>query len=456
MLQRGIGAGMGVRARVVAACIMGLMVSPALATGFFLNQQSVQGLGRTDAGNAVAAGDPSTVYSNPAGLPYLWRDSATQGSNTLFAFSTHLIIPTSDHVNTGSTATTPGSGGAAVRYAGVNFSDPTEPTPVPNMFIAHKLAGDNAYVGLAITSPFGLSAKYSDDWFGRYDATEVSLRTVNFAMVGAYQFTPALSVGGGLDVQYARSKLVQAVPNPLNAGGPTAATDARAESTGTAWTPGFNIGAMYQADDATRFGLHYRSAMHHKITGTVTTTGLTGALAAGNGVVGATSQLNLPQIVTAGVMRRIGDKLTVYGEIDWYGWSIVKELRVQFDNGTADAVRPANYRNTFAYAVGADYAWSERLTVRGGVQFDFTPTVDATRDTTFPDSDRIVFATGASYRFNRRTYFDFAAGHVKFRTAGIGITRSFFTGTAVASTATISDSVTPSVTTVSAQVRYAF
>ena len=454
MLQVMGGAGIGVR--VVAASMLGTLASPAFATGFFLNQQSVQGLGRTDAGNAVAAGDPSTVYSNPAGLPYLWRDSATQGTDTLFAFSTHLIIPRSDHLNAGSTATTPGSGGAAVNSGGVNFSDPTEPTPVPNLFIAHKLAGDKAYVGLAITSPFGLAAKYSNDWFGRYDSTEVSLRTVNFAMVGAYQITPALSVGGGLDVQYAKSKLAQAVPNPLNAGGPTIATDAHSESNGTAWTPGFNIGMMFQADEATRLGLHYRSAMRHRIDGTVTTTGLTGGLAAGNGVVGAHARLNLPQIVTAGVMHRLNDKLTLYGEIDWYGWGIGKELRVTFDNGTADAVRPSNYRNTFAYAVGADYAVNPQWVLRGGVQLDFTPTVDATRDTTFPDANRLVFAAGASYRFSKRTYLDFAAGHVKFRTAGIGVTRSFFAGTAAASTATISDLVTPSVSTVSAQVRYAF
>ena len=59
------------RQRGVAAAAMVLLSAPALATGFFLNQQSVQGLGRTDAGNAVAANDPSTVYYNPAGMALL-------------------------------------------------------------------------------------------------------------------------------------------------------------------------------------------------------------------------------------------------------------------------------------------------------------------------------------------------------------------------------------------------
>lgn len=431
-----------------------LLSSAAWATGFFLNQQSVQGLGRSDAGNAAAASDVSTVYYNPAGMPYLWRDAAT-ASDTRFAIGAQLIVPRAQHVNTGSTANTPLSGGM-VAYAGPNGVDPTDPTPVPNVFVAHRLSGGQSFVGFGITSPFGLSAKFNNDWFARYDSIETSLRTVNLTAVGAHQVTPAFSIGGGVDLQYARSKQVAAVPDPLNPGGPTAATDARAESTGSAWTPGFNLGLMWQATAQTRVGVHYRSGIDHKMSGTVTTSGLTGLLAAGNGAVGATSRLKLPQVISTGVAHRIDDRLTLYGEVDWYGWGSLKELRIQYDNGAADAVRLTNYRNTFAYAFGGEYRQTERLTLRSGVQWDFTPTVDGFRDTTFPDSNRFVIAAGASYRLRPQAYVDFAVNHVSFRTATVAVQRPFFAGTALASTVNVNDVVNARVNTLSLQLRQAF
>jgi long-chain fatty acid transport protein len=239
-------------------------------------------------------------------------------------------------------------------------------------------------------------------------------------------------------------------------GGPTAATDARGETSGSTWTPGFNVGVMFQPDEATRFGLHYRSQMRHKIGGTAVTSGLTGPLAFGNGATGASAMLKLPAVVTAGASRRINDKLTLYGEVDWYGWGTLNELRIRFDNGTADAVRPENYRNTFAYALGAEYAQSDVLTLRGGVQLDYTPTVDGFRDTTVPDANRLVFAAGASYRVSKQMFLDFAVNHVKFRTATVSVTRSFFDGTALASSVTVNDVVALRINTLSAQIRYAF
>jgi long-chain fatty acid transport protein len=385
----------------------------------------------------------------------LWREGGAK-ADTQFAFGAHVIIPRSQHLNTGSTAATFATGGAQVAYAGPNASDPTDPTPVANLYLAHRLGGGDGAIGFGITSPFGLSAKFNSDWFGRYDSIEVGLKTINITAVGAYQVTPRLSLGGGIDVQYARSKLVQAIPNPLLAGGPTAASDARAESTASAWTPGFNIGFLFQPDEATRIGVHYRSRVQHKLSGTVVTSGLPAALAAGNGALSAKSDLSLPQIVNAGVSRRLNDKLTLYGEVDWYGWSSINELRVRFDNGSADAVRPTNYRNTFAYSLGADYAASNALMLRGGVQFDYTPTVDATRDTTFPDTNRFILGAGASLRLSKQTTLDFSASHVMFRTGTVAVTRAFFSGTAVASTASVNELVEARLNTLSAQLRYAF
>ena len=97
-------------------------------------------------------------------------------------------------------------------------------------------------MGIGINVPFGLETRSSDEWFGRYDAIEASLRTINIGFVGAYRFESGLAIGGGIDIQYARTSLTSAIPNPLVPGGPTAATDGRIFTSGHDWTPGFHVG----------------------------------------------------------------------------------------------------------------------------------------------------------------------------------------------------------------------
>ena len=50
-------------------CLVG---HAAWAAGYFIDQQSVPGLGRANAGNVAAANDPSTIFFNPAGMTELW------------------------------------------------------------------------------------------------------------------------------------------------------------------------------------------------------------------------------------------------------------------------------------------------------------------------------------------------------------------------------------------------
>ncbi|MFO1316878.1 MAG: outer membrane protein transport protein [Burkholderiales bacterium] len=464
------------RARSWRALALGLLVLAtglppvALASGFFINQQSVRGLGRVNAGVAAAADDPSTMFFNAANLAYLWCGDGAPPAGTRVlpcnpaprsdadwaSFGVQLIIPRSDLTNSTSVAATPGTLGNPLPFAGSNFSNPTDPTPVPNLYWAHRFAGGDGYVGLAMGSPFGLAATYSDDWFGRYDSIEASLTTVNVSMVAAYRVTPAITIGGGLDVQYAKTKLVTAIPNPFTPGGPTAATDGRITIEGTAWTPGFNVGVMFAPDAATRVGLAFRSQMNHDVSGTATTANLTGPLAPANGEVGASAKLKLPAIASIGVVRQATEQVTLYAQYEWYGWSNFNEVRVSFDNGQPDAVRVANYRDSFAVSAGLDYAWSDALTLRGGLRYDRTPTVDGYRDTTFPDSDRYWLGLGASYRLSKAWSMDVAFNQVWFPNADIDVTRGFFDGTPLASAVRTLGTAELRVNTVSVNFAYSF
>ena len=450
------------RLALVFMAVLFAICESASATGFFINQQSVKGRGRVDAGNSTAADDLGTIFFNPAGLIQLRRsaqfDNADEPGDWRFSIGTQLIVPRSRQTNTGSTAATPGTLGTFAPYAGTDFTNPTNPSPIPNLYAAKWFADGKGALAFALNVPFGLKTEFDPAWYGRYDATEASLRTFNLSLVGAYEVSPRLSIGGGLDVQYARATLSSAIPKPENPGGPTVATDGQISTVGHAWTPGFNVGLIYNLDDKaqTRIGVHYRSGMTHHISGTTTIANLTGFTAGLNGTFGIHSDLKLPGIATAGIWHNVTPDLAVLGEIEWYNWSKFNEIRIRFDNGLPDAVRAANYRDTFAVAVGAEYQARKDLKVRGGVKFDRTPTTDSFRDTTVPDADRLWLGLGASYRFSKMTNLDFAFNHVFFRDTNVAVTRTFFDGTALATSVRVNGAVKNTVNTIALELRFAY
>jgi long-chain fatty acid transport protein len=425
----------------------------ACATGFFINQQGVRALARVGAGNAAIADDLATVYFNPAGLTELWTSGEPRHR---FSVGVHLIVPRSEQTNTGSTATTPGTLGAPVPLRGGNGRNPTAPTPVPSLYWAHELVPGRAAIGAGITSPFGLAAEFPRDWYGRYDAVEAALRTVNLTAVAAYRFDSGISVGGGLDFQYANSLLATAIPNPLTPGGPTAATDGRAETKGHDWSPGFNLGVLVPLSNDTRIGVHYRSGVKHTLEGSTRISGLSGPLAPFNRRVGASANLHLPAIAAVAVRHRWDAQLQWLASVEWYDWSRFREVRVRFDDGSPDAVRTANYRDAYAAAVGAEYQLSHQLTARGGIRHDRTPTVDGFRDTTVPDANRLWLGVGATWRSSPEAAWDFAFNHVAFRHADVALTRTFFQGTPLASTVVVNGRAKSVVNTFAVEYRRAF
>jgi len=419
----------------------------ASATGFFVNQQSVRGLGRVDAGNTAAADELGTIFFNPAGLTTLLADG-TEARRA--SFGLELIVPRSTQRNTGSSGAT--AFGSTFTVTGADSHNPTDPTPIPNLYAAQRLADGAGAIGIGINVPFGLGTKSGADWYGRYDAIEASLATINVGLVGAYKVTEKLSIGGGVDLQYAKTKLVAAIPDPGAPEGPSPATDGRVETRGHAWTPGFNVGLLYSADDDTRLGLHYRSAMKHDIDGSATLSGL----AFGNGTYHANANVDLPAIATAGVWRRLsGTPWTLMAELEWYQWSRFRDIVTRYD-GLADTVRVTHYRDSYAVAVGADYVVSEALTLRGGVQYDRTPTVDGYRDTTVPDADRLWLGFGATWRHSPALFVDFAFNHVFFRDTNVDVTRTFFDGAPFATSVRTMGSVESVVNTIAVDFRYRF
>ena len=99
--------------------------APALAGGFKLSEYSVRDLGMADAGYAALADDPSTIWSNPAGLARLDGLQVQVGA--------HAIIGQGDFTNAGSVDV------LGRPLGGTEENDLFNDAVIPNFYLSRRL-----------------------------------------------------------------------------------------------------------------------------------------------------------------------------------------------------------------------------------------------------------------------------------------------------------------------------
>lgn len=439
-------------ARTVAITLLLLVglgfARTAGANGFSLPVQDSLQVGRAKAGTVAAASDASTVFHNPAGMTELEGEQMLAGATAIYAGY--------DVSNRSSTATTPGTGGAPVALVGEN-GHPRTFEVVPTLFYARPMTPSRDFwVGIALTSPWGLGVQYDDDWFGRYDSIETRLTTVNLSPAMAYRITDWLSVGGGFNIEYADAKLTNALPDTLAPGGPSPATDGVAKLTGDGFEVGFNIGVLVKPWPRTRIGLHYRSAIQHELSGKLKVSNLPPALAAGNGRVGADFSVDVPDVVAIGIAHEAVQGTTLFAEAQWFNWSRFDELRATYADGRPDTVREQDWKDTWSFYGAIEQRLLERWILRAGAGYEPTPTVDEFRNTSLPDGDRIRVGLGLSYEWSERLRVDLAYAHVFSSRESIDLTPSFFEGTPAAGSVNVRGRADLFVNDIALRVRYLF
>lgn len=397
----------------------------AAASGFFIPHQGAAIVGRATAGGAAIARDASTIFTNPAGLTAL---NAPQIVTGMSAIAVHASID-----DEGSTAATPGTLGAAAAYPGGGGGNPSESGLVPGTFLAYPVPGDRLWLGLGITAPWGLTTHAPKGWFGRYDSIRAGLVSIDIAPTAALRITDALSIGAGIDFQYASATLVSAVPDPFAPGGPSPASDGRSRLEGDDWGFGFNLGVLVTPRPDTRIGVHYRSGITQRLDGRYEVSDLSGPLAAFNGRFAAKADIDLPDVLSIAAAHEVAPGLTLLAEYQWFNWSRFAEVRGEYAQGQPDVVVPQRYQDSFAVAIGVEYAASEALTLRGGLRHEQTPTRNAYRSTSVPEGDNYSLGLGLSYALLEGVVLDLGGFVTVFEDAPIDLDRTFFAGTAAES-----------------------
>lgn len=354
------------------------------AAGFALIEQNASGLGNAYAGQAAAATDASTIFFNPAGMTYL--------PDRQVVLVGHLIKPEAEF--SGSSTIGGGNGGDAGGLA-----------LVPNAYYVFRLTPD-VHLGVGMNAPFGLKTEYDSTWAGRTQAIKSELKTINLNPSIAWKASETLSFGAGMSIQYAEATLTNASAVGL----------VTVKGNDYAW--GFNLGALWQVNEATRIGLAYRSEVDYTLEGTVTFSGMPVL----NGPV--TADTTLPDSASLSLFHKLNERWDVLADVTWTGWSDFDELRILRTSGALVGVTPENWDDSYRYSLGVNYRLNDKLTLRGGVAFDETPVSDTYRTARIPDEDRTWIAFGAQYRLSPKSMLDVGYAHLFVKDARINKTES--------------------------------
>lgn len=394
----------------------------AYSAGFALNEMSAAAIGNAFAGVGATADNASTIYYNPAGLSRMSGQQFTVGGAA--------IRPSIDFRNGGSVTAT------GARLSGGNGGDAGSWSAVPALYYATDLMPALRF-GIGLQSAFGLKTEYDNGWVGRYQALKSELQTVNLNPTLAYAVNERFSVGAGISAQYAKVSLSRAidfgticagalgVARCAPAGLLPQSRDGKVKLDGDDWAFGFNLGMLYMPTPTTRFGLAYRSSIHHTLSGGEARyekpAGLPALLAsnpafANNGV---TAALDLPETLNFSAYMELDPKWALLGDINWTRWSRFDELRVKFANGSPDSVVREAWRNTTRIGAGLNYRYHDAWTLRTGLSYERSPVKDAFRTPSIPDAGRTILAFGLQYKPTRQSAWDLGFAHVFIKDASI-------------------------------------
>ena len=394
------------------------------ATGFQIRENSVQNLGRANAGTTTAQDDASVVSNNPAAMTNLDR-------TTVQADVTVIDLTAEFNGSATSAFGTPVAGG--------DGGDPGEPTAVPAMAVVVPLTGafEGLTVGASINAPFGLKTEYDADWVGRYNAITSDLKTIDLTFSAALQLDEHLSVGAGLIYERAEVTLsngidfgtglaAQGVP-----GFAPGSADGQVEFTGDNNGIGFVIGAQYRVNDQLVLGYAHRTEIEHELKGNADFTVPASAAGVFNAFGNTTyndgaiyAPLTTPALHTASVQYDVNDQVRLMADYQRTNWSSLESVDIYRANGTPIGQEPFNWEDTSMVAIGGEFDLSDAITLRAGIAADESPTNDEARTPRLPDNDRMLYSIGLGWNVSENLTIDAAYMNIQIDDPSIDVMSS--------------------------------
>lgn len=383
----------------------------ALAEGYQVNTLCVKQEGMGHTGTAMKLGAESMIF-NPAGMAFM--DKTFDLSAGVSA-----VIPEA----------------TAVLADGKEYSTSADPSTPFHVSAAFSIY-DNLKAGITINTPYGSGIDWTDNWPGSMLNQAVILQVFNVQPTVSYRILPNLSVGAGLMMAWGNVDLDKGLVDPatfdkvlMAAGVPQKqlfgnTQPASVNINGKAKMAfGYNVGLLWDINDKISVGASYRSKMDMKVEAGDATLTYANELAASQlgalvGMNGANFSAQMPavSVLSVGVSYKPIEKLTLAFDAQLSGWSDYERLQINFLDDRLTAFNQdltKNYKDSWAFRLGAQYALTERFDVRAGFIVDTTPVDENYFNPETPGMTRLEPCVGFSFRPTSRLSVDVAFTYIE-------------------------------------------
>lgn len=343
-----------------------------LGQGFQVNLQGQKQIGMAGAGSALAL-DEASVFFNPGAVSFLEKNSISAGVNPLLFKS-------------------------AFKQTGSNVTENVENKIAPPFeFYAVWGPKSNKWkLGLGVYTPFGGLVDWGDNWSGRYALTSLNLKAIYFQPTLSIKITENIGIGAGFVYNHGDVNLQRALPVNYPDGRSGKAT---LEGTGSGY--GWNAGLYIKTQSNVTFAVVHKSKVVTKLNEGDATFEVPASLAssfpAGNTF---NAELPLPSTTTLGVGIPVSKSTTLALDASWVQWHVYKELAFDYATNTsalADTKSARNYRDGSSFKLGVNHQASEKLALRAGIGYAFSPVQDGYVTPEAPDADRYILSAGVGY-----------------------------------------------------------
>lgn len=399
----------------------------AQAGGFAIREQSAVGQGSSFAGEGTPGMGLSAMFWNPAAVTQsqgMWGEA-------------HGALITAHANETATTGTSP----ALLPTPGFAFADDIARTGgVTASYSAYKL-NPQWFVGMSITTPFGLATGTSPSWAGQQLGTRAQIMSIDVNPIVGYKVNDWLSVGAGPRVLWLQGRLNAAILPPAAIAIPGVGNPiSNLKSDDIGW--GFSAGATITPNSWTEIAIGYRSQVDLTLDGRLafpafspTALAVVGAASpvraaflaavAGTSVKVGNGKTTLPDEVTLGARFRVNEAFTLLGTVEWTNWSTVQTLPFTYTSGPALGATATtvtfNYRDGWFFSGGGEYQLSPMHTLRAGIAYEVSPVRDAVRDPILLDNNRWWFSAGLTSKINKTFTLDFGYSFIWVGDTGVTV-----------------------------------
>ncbi|HRY34083.1 MAG TPA: outer membrane protein transport protein [Bacteroidales bacterium] len=345
--------------------------SGLLAGGFQVSLHGQKQIGMGSVGTSLVH-DASCMFFNPGGLAMMKQKVSVSGG---VSFLRSYAVFSKDNTD----------------YQ----AETNNPMGTPFTFYAAMRVNEKLAAGLAVNTPYGNRLKWGDHWAGRYLIQDISLASVFFQPTLSYKIHPNLSLGAGLVYALGNVDMNKAVPVSSQGG-----QDGKVNIKGSGSSFGYNLGLLFRKDKLS-IGIDYRSRVDMELDEADASFQVPASLSGNFPADNKTKvSLPLPANLDIGASYALSDKLTAGFSLNYVFWEVYDSLIFDFQTNTpalADSRNPREYKNRLIVRVGAQYAFSDKLTVRAGGYYDPTPVNPDYFNPETPSLDITALSCGFSY-----------------------------------------------------------